>query len=244
VGAHRGEPAAGEGLQGCPRQGRPGARKLGRGGRDRRCCARAHDQEVRPRPGGGLLAHPCDVDGLARVGCPVREPDRWLDAELLRLVRRPARRLPAGLRRPDRRPRVGRLVERRLLDHVGFQPPSHPDPRRALDDRGALPRPEGDRGRPRLRRQREVRRRVAARQTRHRRRTSDGDGARRAQGVLRRPADAVLHRVRQDLHGPAIPGEARRCRGWSFHRGQVPHGLRPGCHRPCGGERRLQDRSR
>ena len=185
---------------------------LGRGHRDHRRRARPHDQEVRPGPGRRLLAHPGDVDGLARVGCPVREPDRWLDAELLRLVRRPARRVTPGLRRPDRRPRVRRLVERRLPDHVGLQPAGHPHARRALDDRGALPRPEGDRGRARLRRQREVRRRVAARQARHRRRAGDGDGSRRAQGVLRRPADAVLHRVRQDLHRPALPGEARRGR--------------------------------
>ena len=103
--------------------------------------------------------------------------------------------LAPGLRRPDRRPGVRRLVERRLPDHVGLQPPGHPHPRRALDDRGPLPRPEGRRGRPRLRRQREVRRRVAARQARHRRRPGDGDGPRRAEGVLRRPADAVLHRA-------------------------------------------------
>ena len=68
---------------------------------------------------------------------------------LLRLVRRPAGRLAAGVRRPDRRARVRRLVERRLPDHVGLQPAGHPHPRRALDDRGALPRPEGHRGRAR-----------------------------------------------------------------------------------------------
>ena len=203
VGAHRREPGAGQGLQVRPRQGRARPRHLGRGRRDRRRGARAHHQEVRPRPGRRLLADPGDVDGLPRVRCPVRQPDRRLDAELLRLVRRPAGRLAAGLRRPDRRPRVGRLVERRLPDHVGLEPAGHPHPGRALDDRGALPRPEGDRGRPRLRRQREVRRRVAARQAGHRRRAGDGDGSRRAQGVLRRPADAVLHRVRQDLHRPA-----------------------------------------
>ena len=188
VGAHRREPAAREGLQVRPRQGRPGARQLGRGRRDRRGRPRAHDQEVRPRPGGRLLAHPRDVDGLARLGRAVREPHRRLDAELLRLVRRPARRLAAGLRRPDRRARVGRLVERGLPDHVGLQPAGHPHAGRALDDRGALPRPEGRRGRARLRRQREVRRRVAAGQAGHRRRAGDGDGSRRAQGVLRRPA--------------------------------------------------------
>ncbi len=51
----------------------------------------------------------------------------------------------------------------------GSNLPGHPHAGRALDDRGPLPRPEGDRGRPRLRRQREVRRRVAAGQAGHRR---------------------------------------------------------------------------
>ena len=46
----------------------------------------------------GFSPDPGDVDGLARVGCAVREPDRRLDAELLRLVRRPAGRLAPGLR--------------------------------------------------------------------------------------------------------------------------------------------------
>ncbi len=85
---------------------------------------------------------------------------------LLRLVRRSAGGLSPGLRRPDRRPGVRGLVGRRLPDHVGLQPPRHPHPRRALDDRGPLPRPEGHRGGPRLRRQRQVRRRVAARRAR------------------------------------------------------------------------------
>ena len=189
--------------------------------------ARAHDPQVRPGPGRGLLADPRDVDGLARLGRPVREPDRRLDAELLRLVRRPAGRLAAGVRRPDRRARVRRLVERRLPDHVGLEPPGHPHARRALDGRGALPRPEGRRGRPRLRRQREVRRRVAAGPARHRRRARDGDGPRRAQGVLRRPAGAVLPRLREDLHRPAAPGPARGGGRRRVHRRQVPHRRRP-----------------
>ena len=51
-----------------------------------------HDQEVRTRPGRRLLSDPGDVDGLPRLGGPVRQPDRRLDAELLRLVRRLAGR--------------------------------------------------------------------------------------------------------------------------------------------------------
>ena len=118
----------------------------------------------------GLLADPRDVDGLPRLGRAVHLAGRRLDAVVLRLVRRPAGRLAAGLRRPDRRARVRRLVGRRLPDHVGLQRAGDPHPRRALDDRGPLPRPEGRRGRPRLRRQREVRRRVAGGRARHRRR--------------------------------------------------------------------------
>ena len=58
-------------------------------------------------------------------------------------------------------PGVRRLVGRRLPDPVGLERPGHPHPGRALDDRGALPRPEGRRVSPGLRRQHEVRRRVA-----------------------------------------------------------------------------------
>ena len=114
-----------------------------------------------PIPAMSMVSH--------AAGARFVEPDRRLDAVVLRLVRRPARGLAAGVRRPDRRPGVRRLVERRLPDHVGLQPPGHPHAGRALDDRGPLPRPEGRRGRPGLRRQRQVRRRVAARPARHRR---------------------------------------------------------------------------
>ena len=242
LGAHRRESAAREGLQVRPREGRTGARHLGGGRGDRGRGPRPHDQEVRSGPGGWLLAHPGDVDGLARVGRPVREPDRRLDVELLRLVRRPAGRVAPGLRGPDRRPRVGRLVERRLPDHVGLEPAGDPHPGCALDDRGPLPRPEGDRGRARLRRQREVRRRVVARAARHRRRAGHGNGPRGAQGVLRGPADAVLHGVRQDLHRPSPPGEARPGGRRAADRGQVPDRLRPGLDHRGRGERGLQDR--
>ena len=51
-------------------------------------------------------------------------------------------------------------------------------------------------------------------------RAGDGDGARDPQGVLRRPADAVLRRLRQEVHRPALPRDARRAgRGYA---GQVP----------------------
>ena len=87
---------------------------------------------------------------------------------------------PAGLRRPDRRAGVRRLVGRDLPDDVGLQRPGDPHARRALDGRGPLPRHQGRHGQPGLRRQHEVRRRVAARAGRHRRRARDGDGPRDA----------------------------------------------------------------
>ena len=197
-----------QGLQVRPRQGRHGPRLLGGGHRDGGRGVRPHDQEVGPRPGRRVLADPGDVDGLARLRRPVHLDDRRLDAVVLRLVRRPAGRLAAGVRRPDRRARVRRLVGRRLPGDVGLQRPGDPHAGRALDDRGALPRPEGRRGLTRLRRQREVRRRLAGDRSGHRRGARDGDGPRRAQGVLRRPADAVLRRLHQEVHRPALPGRA------------------------------------
>ncbi len=129
LGRHRQRPRAVAPLQAGPRQGRPGARHLGRGQRDRRRRARPHDQAVRPGPRRRVLADPGDVDGVARLRRAVRVADRRLDAVVLRLVRRPAGRLPAGVRRPDRRARVGRLVGRRLPHHVGLQRPGDPHAR-------------------------------------------------------------------------------------------------------------------
>ncbi len=117
-----------------------------------------------PIPAMSMVSHAAGARFVELIG--------GVDDLVLRLVRRPAGGLAAGLRRPDRRPGVRRLVGRRLPDHVGLQRPGHPHPGRALDGRGPLPRPEGGRGRPRLRRQREVRRRVA------------GDGAPGTDGAL------------------------------------------------------------
>ena len=44
--------------------------------------------------------------------------------------------------------------------------------------------------------------------SRHGRCAGDGDGPRRAQGVLRRPGDAPVRRLLQAVHGPAVPGHA------------------------------------
>ena len=122
---------------------------LGRGRRDRRRRARAHDQDLRPGPRRGLLPDPGDVDGVALRRHPVHPAHRRGDDVVLRLVRRPARGQPAGVRRPDRRAGVRRLVGRHLPDDVGLERPGHPHPGRALDGRGPLPGHEGRRGRPR-----------------------------------------------------------------------------------------------
>ena len=79
---------------------------LGRGHRDRRRRARAHDQEVRARTGSpGFSPIPAMSMVSHAAGARFFSLHRRLDAVLLRLVRRPAGRLAAGVRRPDRRAR-------------------------------------------------------------------------------------------------------------------------------------------
>ena len=163
LGLGRAGPREGPALQVGPWQGRPGPLHVGGGRRDHRGRPRLHGQALGPRPDRGLLADPRHVAGLLRLRRPLPRAHRRADALVLRLVRRPAQRLAADVRRPDRRARVGRLVGCRLPHHVGLQRPDDPHPRRALDDRGALPRPEGRRRLSRLRRERQVRRRVGRR---------------------------------------------------------------------------------
>ncbi len=172
-----------------------------------------------PIPAMSMVSH--------AAGSRFTTPHRRLHAQLLRLVRRPSGGLPAGLRRPDRRTRVGGLVGRGIPDHVGQQRPPHPHPGRPLDDRGQVPRPEGRRHEPRLRRERQVRRRVAARGPGHRRGARHGDGTRRPQGVLRRPAGRLLRELRPHLHRPALPRRPRGGRRRASPTGQVPRRGRP-----------------
>ena len=68
----------------------------------------------------------------------------------------------------------------------GSNVPGDAHARRALHDRGALPRPEGRHRLARLRRQHEVRRRVARTAPRHGRRARARDGSRHPAGVPRR----------------------------------------------------------
>ena len=109
-------------------------------------------------------------------------------------------------------PESGDWWDAGVPDPVGLQRPGHPHAGRALDDRGPLPGPEGRRDVPGLLRRDEVRRRLARPAPGHRRRAGDGDGPRRPQGVLRRPAGAALHRLRQALHRPAVPADADTAR--------------------------------
>ncbi len=231
LGIRRRRPRHPPALPARARQGRPRACLVGGGQRDHCRRPRAHHQGARARSRLRLLAHPRHVDGLARRRCALHQPHGRLDAVLLRLVRRPAGRVAAGLRRPDRRARVRRLVERGVPDHVGLQRPRHAHARRALHGRGPVPRPEGRHGLARLRRQHQVRRRVDGSASRHRRRPRDGHGPRDPQGVLHRAPGAALRRLRQEVQRPAVPrvaaGEGRR-----LGAGQVRHVGRPGQTRP------------
>ena len=185
VGRYPGRSAAPPSLPSGPRQGRVGAGELGRGHRDDRGRARAHHQDLRAGSGCRLLADPGDVDGVVRGRFPVRRAARRGDDVVLRLVRRPAGGLAAGVRRPDRRAGVRGLVGRVVSDDVGLECSGHPHARRALDGRGPLPRNESRQRQPRLRRQHEVRRRVDAVCGRDRRGAGDGDGSRHPVGMLR-----------------------------------------------------------
>jgi hypothetical protein len=141
-------------------RGKGGARLgvLGRSRRDRRRRARPRHQDVRRRSLRWFLPDSGHVDRLALRGHALHAAHRRRDDVVLRLVRGPAGSEPAGIRRPDRRPRVRRLVGRHLPDDPGLQRSGHEDTGRALDGGGAVPRHEGRHGLARLRRQHEVRR--------------------------------------------------------------------------------------
>ena len=242
VGRHRGRPGPAPALQVGPRQGRPRARQLGRGDRDDRRRTRAHDQAVRPGPGRGVLPDPGDVDGVARRRRPVHVADRrrrcCRSTTGTPTCRSPRRRCSAtrptcpspgtggtpaylimwGSNIPvTRTPDAHWMAEARYRGQkVIAVSPDYADNVKFADE--WLP--------------------AAAR---HRRRAGDGDGPRHAQGVLRRPAGAVLHRLRQ----AATP----TCRSWSrlepvgdgdVPAGQVPHRRRSRRERPT--RRGVQDR--
>ena len=81
-------------------------------------AAAAHVHTIKaygPDRCAGFSPDPGDVHGLARRRDPLHPADRRGDDVLLRLVRRPPRGQPAGLRRPDRRPGVRGLVGRHAI---------------------------------------------------------------------------------------------------------------------------------
>ena len=86
---------------------------------------RAHDPRARARSGRRLHADPGDVAGVVRRRHALPVADRRAHDDVLRLVRGPAAGVAAGVRRPDRRARVGRLVGRELPDRLGHEPADH-----------------------------------------------------------------------------------------------------------------------
>ena len=182
-----------------------------------------------------LLADPGDVDGVVRRRVPVHRADRRGDDVVLRLVRRPAGGLAAGVRRPDRCAGVRGLVGRVVSDDVGLQRPGHPHARRALDGRGSLPRNESA---------------SASAPTTPTTRSSPTSGCRARRAPTARSAMAmghvilsecfvqqagsVLRRLCAALHRSAVPGQARGARRCAGAR-EEPHRRRPR-RRRCGVE--------
>ena len=117
---------------------------------------------------------------------------------------------PADLGRADRRAGERRLVQQHVPDRVGQQRPADPHAGRALLHRGPLQGREDGGRHARLLRSREARRPLDAPEAGHRRRARDGDGPRRAEGVLLQQAFRVLRRLRAPLHRPAAAAAARR----------------------------------
>ena len=115
---HDGDPvAAWASIVENPERARPYKSARGKGGLVRatweeatEMVAAAHVHTIKkygPGPGRRLLADPGDVDGLARVRREVRQPDRRLDAAFYDWYADLPVASPAGVRRPDRRARVG-----------------------------------------------------------------------------------------------------------------------------------------
>ena len=176
VGRHRRRPGPAPPVPAGPGQGGPHPDHLGRGGGNDRRRARPHDPHIRTGPDSGVLPRPGQVDGVAHDRGTVHRTARWGHDLGRRPVRGSSGGLGADLRRPDRCAAAQRLAERHLPAQVGREQPGHPYPGRTPAGGSPLPGSEGGRDRPGLRRQHDVRRRMAARPTRHRRRARDGDG--------------------------------------------------------------------
>ena len=226
-------------LPGRTRQGRLRARVLGRGGDPRSRFPHPHHPDPRARPHLRLHADPGHVHGLLRLGSALSVTDRRGAGELLRLVLRPAAGFAADVGRADRRTGERRLVRVLLHDRLGHESAHDAHAGRPLLHRSPLPRrARGGRG-PGLRRVRQVRGHLAARQGRHGRGPRHGHEPRYSQGILHRPAKRVFHDLRQGLHRLAVRGRAGRARRRLQGR-PVPACLGPGRRIP---ERPVEDRA-
>ena len=201
-------------------------------------------KDLRAGPGRRLLADPGDVDGVATPsGARFVELLGGVDDVVLRLVRRPAGRLAAGVRRPDRRAGVRRLVERHLPADVGLERAGHPHAR----TRTGWPRPAT-----RARRSSWSRPDYADN-------TKFADEWLPAQpGTDGALAMAMGHVILKEffvdrrvpffvdyvaaLHRPAVPGDARANSDGAYVPGQVPHRRRP--RRRARRGRGVEDRAR
>ena len=122
------DPEKARAVQVAARQGRLRARALGRGRRADLGGARVHRQDATAPTGSpaSRRSRRCRWSPTRRHAFPLA--DRRRLPELLRLVRRPAAGFAADLGRPDRRARVGGLVERELPDRLGHEHPADRTP--------------------------------------------------------------------------------------------------------------------
>ena len=194
-----------------------------------------------------LLPDPGDVDGVALRRHPFHPADRRRH-DVASTTGTPTCPWPARRSSATRPtcPSPGDWWDATYLMMWGSNVPVTRTPGRALDGRGPLPRHQGRHGQPGLRRQHEVRRRVAAGPGRHRRGAGHGDGPRDPQGVLRATAQVPFFsdyvRTYTDLPFLIRPQEHRRRTG-AFRAGQVPHRRRPRADARPAAEDALEDRA-
>ena len=202
-------PGAGPALQGGARQGRPRARVAGT--RWPRSSPQRTSTPIKrwgpdriagfsPIPAMSPVSYAFGARFLELIGAPMLSFYDWY-ADLPNAS-------PQMFGDQTDVPESGDWWDAGYLIMWGSNVPIDPHPGRALDDRGALPRPEGRGRRARLRREREVRRRVGDSRARHRR------GLAMAMGhvVLKEFFVDQEHRrssrLQQAVHRPAAPQSA------------------------------------
>ena len=200
-------------LPGRTRQRRFRAGDLGRSGDPRGRISHPHHPDPRTRPHLRLHADPGHVHGVLRLRGALSVADRRGAGELLRLVLRPAAGIAPGVGRADRCAGERRLVRILLHDRLGHQPAHDAHARRPLLHGGPLPRRQGGRRGPGLRRVRQVRRHLAAGQGGHGCRARHGHEPRDPEGILHRAPERLFQRLRRVLHRPAVCGRAGRTPG-------------------------------